>query len=306
MRSIIIFLAALAVPVHSICHYPSGRASTDVPCNDNDEESACCGPGMVYLSNRVCMASGNDLQSPHVKSTYVRGTCTDKTWRSGNCPSFCINPEVDDFDHGMSIERCEGYDNRFYCINGDNPNCRTRENVLVLGESRRELDFDVNGFYDVDAKHINNQLRQRFDNFGVKRKTRPLETQPVDSQSKERDATTGLSHETTIGIAIGLGSGGGLALLAAVVYYVMRRRHRRTAIKLADPPSHEHGPSDHGCAMTQWNDGIPRELQGDETRTRELLGDVKLMSHELKGDGKIMCHEVRGGPKTIRYELEAR
>ncbi|KAF4991125.1 hypothetical protein FDECE_14141 [Fusarium decemcellulare] len=171
MRFIILFLTALAVPVHSICYYPSGRASTDVPCNDNDEESACCGPGMVCLSNRLCMASGNDLQSPHVKSTYVRGTCTDKAWRSGNCPSFCINPEVDDLDHGMSIERCEGYDNRFYCINDDNPNCRTRENVLVLGSEEFDHNlrpsFDVNSFYDVDAKHINNRLRQRFDNFGV-------------------------------------------------------------------------------------------------------------------------------------------
>ncbi|KAL6869340.1 hypothetical protein ACO1O0_000665 [Amphichorda felina] len=150
-RSISLLLVAFALPVQPVCYYPNGDASNqDVPCNDGDDESTCCGPGLACLGNNLCMATGVGIQSPTMKSTYVRGTCTDRSWRSGNCPNFCINDEVDRLDQGMPIEKCPankdnddddgeeegGKEELYYCVNKRKPDCANRHNVLVFeGES---------------------------------------------------------------------------------------------------------------------------------------------------------------------------
>ena len=133
MRAVSFLLSAFALPVRAVCYYPNGDVSAqDVPCSDGDTASVCCGPGMICLSNRLCKATGNELQSPAVNSAYVRGTCTDKMWKSGGCPNFCINPRVDELGRGMPVERCEGDKEWYYCVNENEPDCDTRENILVF------------------------------------------------------------------------------------------------------------------------------------------------------------------------------
>lgn len=146
MRSISLLLVAFALPVRPACYYPSGKVSNqDVPCNDGDEASTCCGPGLACLSNNLCMATGSDIQSPTMKSTYVRGTCTDKSWRSGNCPNFCVNKQVDRLGQGMPIESCDeddadGDHDVYYCVNKQEKSCKNEWNVLVF-----EGEFDAPG-----------------------------------------------------------------------------------------------------------------------------------------------------------------
>ncbi|KXX78531.1 hypothetical protein MMYC01_204954 [Madurella mycetomatis] len=77
------------------------------------------------------MSSGLERQLPN-QAQYVRGSCTDKDWRSSKCPSFCVNPANNDkLDGGIGIRKCSGRDDdTYYCDNGADFDCDTLENVL--------------------------------------------------------------------------------------------------------------------------------------------------------------------------------
>lgn len=85
LRSIILSVCLPSL-VHSLCYFPNGDiADNNFPCTDDTEESFCCGRGGVCLEGGLCSPpSGN-------YDTYVRGSCTDKTWRSSSCPLYCVS-----------------------------------------------------------------------------------------------------------------------------------------------------------------------------------------------------------------------
>ena len=68
------------------CYFPNGQVShDDHPCDGNAEHSTCCGgppTGAVCLSNKLCKG---------IDGLLSRGTCTDPTWTSPDCPSFCAS-----------------------------------------------------------------------------------------------------------------------------------------------------------------------------------------------------------------------
>lgn len=78
----LLLMVALPLQAHMSCYYPDGTYQpTDRPCNSNGtEESFCCGPGVTCLSDKVCDNFG-----------YVRGSCTDQSFKSSACPNFCLS-----------------------------------------------------------------------------------------------------------------------------------------------------------------------------------------------------------------------
>lgn len=71
------------------CYFRDGSpAAYDTPCSDlTDLPGAavpCCGPGFSCLDNRLCYKVNAD-KSPNLS----RGSCTDRSWQSGNCPQMC-------------------------------------------------------------------------------------------------------------------------------------------------------------------------------------------------------------------------
>lgn len=139
------FLFSLSFFPHrviSICYYPDGTVTNqDVPCLPGDEASWCCGFGYACLSNKICMATnyttGTDI------STYVRGSCTDKSWRAANCPSFCVNsaaPASDDVSGGEGMALCPNTTNTYYCIdfNQDAVNCAKLENIAYQATGKNK------------------------------------------------------------------------------------------------------------------------------------------------------------------------
>ena len=73
------------------CYSPNGDLQIhDVPCSAGSGVSFCCGRGFTCLSNKVCMLSQDTSTGDvtRVGSTY-RASCTDKSWNSTECPSFC-------------------------------------------------------------------------------------------------------------------------------------------------------------------------------------------------------------------------
>jgi len=89
MRKPLLLLAHLAILRGCLgkCYYPDGTlAPGDIPCDPDAENSSCCsaksGDAFGCLANKLCrMPSGRN----------VRGSCTDPTWMSPDCPKFCTS-----------------------------------------------------------------------------------------------------------------------------------------------------------------------------------------------------------------------
>ena len=63
---------------------PFSIAPDDTACFPAQENSACCATGWTCLSDGVCYIEQGD------NSFYYRGTCTDRTWNSQQCPGWCF------------------------------------------------------------------------------------------------------------------------------------------------------------------------------------------------------------------------
>ena len=130
--------------VAATCYFPDGTTANDTPCfNNNKEDSACCGSGYACYGSSaqyyLCMATGDELQKAGA-SKFVRGSCTDKTWRSGNCPSVCVDEDRDNVGGGNGVGQCPDTDTEFYCIStglGED-NCTTGYDIIdFVGMYRR-------------------------------------------------------------------------------------------------------------------------------------------------------------------------
>lgn len=66
-----------------VCYGPDGVvAPNDIPCDPQASVSTCCGDGWLCNVDNVCVQAD-------ASRTISRGTCTDQSWRSGDCPLFC-------------------------------------------------------------------------------------------------------------------------------------------------------------------------------------------------------------------------
>jgi hypothetical protein len=79
----ILSFARICVAQHQ-CFTPDGQlAADDFPCDPTATHSACCGGGMgtTCLTNKLCRGPNGNL---------IRGTCTDKDWKSPECAHYCM------------------------------------------------------------------------------------------------------------------------------------------------------------------------------------------------------------------------
>jgi len=141
-RALLTSLTLLST-AHAICYYPDGTTTlSDVPCNSGSEASFCCGYGFACLSNKICMATSLTIHRNDTQ-TYVRGSCTDESWRSGNCPNFCVqgdDPWYDNMSGGEGMIICPGSTSDFYCYdyNVGEVSCKDQNNLAVIGTGSAE------------------------------------------------------------------------------------------------------------------------------------------------------------------------
>ena len=84
----ILFLSAFALAqAAATCYFSDGDISpADTPCDDEATDTFCCFNRQACLSNKICL-TGN----VNGVDQYARGTCTDQSWVSGECPNFCLD-----------------------------------------------------------------------------------------------------------------------------------------------------------------------------------------------------------------------
>ena len=139
-----IALATLVQPAQSDCYYPNGNvAGGNTPCRDSTAYSTCCGEGYACLSNNMCMLTDKVHALPG-SSVYARGSCTDPSWKSADCPLFCIDPEINRMGAGESIGRCND-STLFFCMDSSDHDCEKRRNVLFF-QGRIGFQFYNNPF----------------------------------------------------------------------------------------------------------------------------------------------------------------
>ena len=87
-----LFASAKSDLSDTLCYFPDGKVlASDRPCNPALEQSLCCGPYWTCLDNGLCSnLNTTDLTNLNTFAL-IRGTCTDRTWSSDQCPQYCLN-----------------------------------------------------------------------------------------------------------------------------------------------------------------------------------------------------------------------
>ncbi|KYK60386.1 hypothetical protein DCS_01523 [Drechmeria coniospora] len=264
MRTLLALLG-LALSAHSICYYPNGAVSRqDTPCRNDLDQSACCGQGFACLSNGMCKTTGREQDTPP-DTNYLRGSCTDRSWRSGNCPSFCLQENMDNIGAASGVQACPGdySETRFFCINKQADGCRIAGKVLVfpcksLSPYRPGTNVDIRGEYETDNERcqaptvvttIGYQANIPSSGSSTTATSTPPSTQSVppmdpdgrmgnnnnndnnNNKSSSSSGSSGSSSATQVGVGIGVGVGVGIPVLAGAgaALIVMNRRRRKAA-----------------------------------------------------------------------------
>lgn len=76
------------------CWFPDGSlAKDDQPCYPDRSDSFCCGTrGQTCSDDKLCLGLVG-FGTP----SYNRGSCTDRTWKSPECPKFCYKGVLNSF-----------------------------------------------------------------------------------------------------------------------------------------------------------------------------------------------------------------
>lgn len=100
------------------CYYPNQVvAPNDVPCQTNGLVSFCCSSGYVCLDNKICMLEASSPVNQDSSDQYWRGSCTDQTWSSPDCPLYCLNTTNGDSVGGPSMMNiCPDATEDYFCI----------------------------------------------------------------------------------------------------------------------------------------------------------------------------------------------
>jgi hypothetical protein len=263
------------------CYYPDGsQALYDYACNLTAEASFCCAVGFNCLDNNICVAAEGKGKQP-----YNVGSCTDGTWNSPECPSFCrlgasslVNCERWDSDPGV----CCHYTQQDDCCTN-----LTAENPIFL------LDGDPTPFTLIeDGAATQTRIIPSSSSSTTAISTTTSSTSPsVDSSPSPTAASnsppdSNLTTGAYVGIAIGIAAAIGLVCVAIYLLRKRRRSNRQQPhspmMPLVAPPWNNNSPGSfpHG----KEHEGNVHELQTSEVAELNGLAAGNDRRPELRGE----------------------
>ena len=204
------------------CYTPNGHAWTDhTPCNISARETHCCNPGDYCLDNGHCLQVG--LGWP---MRIGRGTCTDSTWMSINCPTHCADvglaDEIAIYDAGLEVH--DSTSKGTYCcaamynLSSQCPNV-TRASSAPFSINAGHIIWNrTDGSVMANGTILESQLQQSITNVTTV-------TVTASSCSRKSDVAP-----ITAGIAVPLGVCL-LVSLAVIGVLVMRLRNTKEAMR---------------------------------------------------------------------------
>ncbi|KAK2797824.1 hypothetical protein FQN50_009068 [Emmonsiellopsis sp. PD_5] len=243
----------------TICYTPDGSISNDMPCNPAAEVSVCCEDTFVCTENKLCQpmdwyngTDGDPLQ-------LIRGTCTDKTWESPECPGRCI---AESPGGGEWVMRC-GSGSEEYCCS-DASCCKNGGKRYNLGNS------SMSAIAGQQVLTTTQSSRPTSTSTSMSITTSTL-TDPTPTALETDGTSPGAStnsHSKTIAIGVGVGAGCGVVILGCLLFLFWRKRKRgrdaaAQAARVADPTAH-------GSYMASQSGMMSEAEKAREWRVQEL------------------------------------
>ncbi|KAL8972907.1 MAG: hypothetical protein Q9197_002571 [Variospora fuerteventurae] len=242
------------------CYSPAGQKLPGYGvCDPRLAASVCCGAGDICLSNGLCSNKSNE---------FYRGGCSDNLYKSGLCPSFCINEPLTAF---ISVcDRNGGAGGIYLCCDAGRKRgtcCRNETEVFNLAAPFSSITAGPASATNPAVADDNDFSREPTSTSSgtltyILQKTikaNPVSTQqaspPTDPPSPAATAAD-KPHPPNIGTIAGAATGASLLLLSlAFLLYCIhrRRRHRRRShskrptirvLKPSDDDQHELPSSD--------------------------------------------------------------
>jgi len=275
----IIFLSSSttrALTATSRCYNPDGSlaASGNYPCFLGQENSPCCGGGQVCEASGLCKVP----DSVGV-SDLIRGTCTDSSWQSNECPQYCLQATTG----GTNLISCQNVTSSDldFCCDHTNGCCDSgiarfqvadNVDVITLGASGA-----LSSVVDPTSSSASSQTTPAAASTTSTKEsstiTSSTTTAPIAATSSSSSLPTissgfvasGLSGGAKAGIGIGCGIAG-LGLIIGVVYFLLMRRKKSRAAELD-------GNREGVPGTVEIGEGIPvSELEhGNRNATGEVL-----------------------------------
>ncbi|KAI9155573.1 hypothetical protein HJFPF1_08159 [Paramyrothecium foliicola] len=245
LLSLAVSLVLLPTCVRALCYFPDGStAAYDTPCRDDTAHSACCGLNFTCLSNGMCRGGTRDDGT----TDYGRGSCTDKSWRNGACPGFCSNPKLHAMNGGQMMGRCDGKQDRFFCIDGAGSDCDAGKNILAYPQNPTVVTTigvaptSTSSALQESTMTGNNPKASETitkETFAENTDT-PKATGGADNSNPKKDPSSQAQNETPpLGMGIGIGAGVGALLflcMGVAFFFYKRRKNMQTAAGYSPPP----------------------------------------------------------------------
>ncbi|KAF6836623.1 hypothetical protein CMUS01_05327 [Colletotrichum musicola] len=207
----------------AICYFPDGSVAADTPCQDGTDASVCCGSGYACLANGMCKATGKELQKSDA-TIFVRGSCTDKTWRSSKCPLFCIDQNN---GGGAGVMQCQNtLEDLFYCAGLDpsQVDCSANKGVLFFQQSATAYTTigieATSTAATTTAEGATGPTTSRTSSSATSTEDLP---NPLPSDQTSNSATIGIAVGVTLGVIL-------LGTLGVFAYFLIRKWKREATV----------------------------------------------------------------------------
>ncbi|KAH7050221.1 hypothetical protein B0J12DRAFT_89809 [Macrophomina phaseolina] len=221
------------------CYYPSGQQSTDVPCNSTSDETYCCAAGFICFSNKLCVPdpNGSSAGAPD----YNRGSCTDPTWTSSDCPLFCRGTQSDR-SGGAAVTNCE---TGSFCCTSDSTSstdcCSNSTLIFTLGSGNIQTTIGVAASSTSSTSSASATSSPTSSHSAATTTTgsSPAATSSPAAAAGTADdgSSSGLSSGAKAGIGVGVGVGGAAVLAALGAFWVVRRKKAARQERAQTAPS---------------------------------------------------------------------
>ncbi|KXG53856.1 uncharacterized protein PGRI_009060 [Penicillium griseofulvum] len=225
------------------CYLTNGKEadSSFQPCFPDQDNSPCCSlaksnttPNDICLSGGVCY-----IQDPNFRGLLRQGACTDKTWKSGQCPELCDTVS----DATLYVIPCPLQGRGFWCCSVNGTNCCDDAVRLDMGQminvSVTSLTSEVSSSSGSSESSLSSSVSSAMSspkvspspsssNANTNEKANP-DTNTEDTTctpSLDTNSTCPASKTTVISAGLGAGLGGCL-LIALITMLVQRRIYKK-------------------------------------------------------------------------------
>ncbi|KAE9376588.1 hypothetical protein N431DRAFT_542146 [Stipitochalara longipes BDJ] len=229
------FLFLLLFVVHTswaatakTCYFPDGNPATKDTACKSATVSTCCQEGATCLDNGLCFDPFGSAVGG-----YIRGSCTDKTWASADCPQYCTydNATAGLFN-SLSDAGVLSCGNPGYCCESDplsKCDCQTGKGTFsISGDLKPFTTIPSSGSTTSTATKAT--ATKSLTTTTSSRTTTPTTATSSSPTSSPTNTPTSAPTSNTalkVGLGVGLPLAAALVGVVGVLAYFLRRRQRQ-------------------------------------------------------------------------------